>query len=542
MPQDPNALPALLEQALSDPSTELAIRRQLLELAGKNLHLPGVVEALVSALSVVGDADARRCLIQFLLPLESNRFADVPAFHCVLVKVLDSEKERGMRVQLLERLALGLHQDPQLVPVFLRLAGDPRLSEPEKAVVVEALSQLPSLDERTLIVALASNVGAPAQVQAVILSAVETRPSWSDELVAALPPYLESKVDRGLRASLFRALHKAYRLGVEYVSSFCDILRYDGDAEMRAQALELLVKIEPQQRDVYTQLLWTSRMDQEPDLRSRAFELQRDYPDLSIEELRSMAADLFKETSAEIRIAILGTLRAYLRDESVRRALAANFNTASIAQAEKQEFETICDLLLPYVTRDAAIRSTFLDVAEKEPQPSLRSFLLEKLLPLLDIQENLAWICERFSRERNPNIRATLFDRIKALSVARYAPLAEAFCAELLDPASPFRVQSAAALSSLVAKDEATLEAFEDVLRHDRDRELIRVCTDGYLDSGAAVKFDVLIGIAGDEAFDLRSRKRALAKLHDMALDDDEQRRLDGLRSSGLEDELKGPK
>jgi hypothetical protein len=212
-----------------------------------------------------------------------------------------------------------------------------------------------------------------------------------------------------------------------------------------------------------------------------------------------------------------------MRDESVRHALAANFNTASIAQADKQEFEAICDLLLPYVTRDTAIRSAFLDVAGKEPQLSLRSALLGKLLPLLDIRENLAWICERFSRERNPDIRTVLFERIKALSVASSAPLATAFRAELLDPASPFRVQSAAALSSLVAKDDATREAFEDVLRHDRDRELIRVCINGYLDGDAAVELDVLMGVAEDEAFDLRSRKRALAKLQDMALDDELQ-------------------
>jgi hypothetical protein len=531
----------LLEQALSSPSTELAVRRQLLDLAGKNLHLPEVVQALVSALSAVNDSDARRSLIQFLLPLESNRFTDLPAFHSVLMKLLGSERERGMRVQLLERLAIGLHQDPQLAPLFLSMACDPRLSEPEKTVVTEALSNLPSLDERTLIAALANNTNAPAQVQALVLSLVEKSPSWSDELIAALPPYLESKVDRSLRASLFVALHEAHRLGAEYASLLCDILRNDGDAEMRAQSLELLAKIQPPHRDVYKQLLWTSRMDQEPNLRSRALALQRDYPDLPIEELRSMATELFKETSGETRIAILSALRAYMRDESVRRALAANFNIASIAQAERREFEDLRDLLLPYVARDAALRSAFLDVAEKEPQPSLRGALLEKLLPMLDIQENLAWVCGRFSRERNPDIRTVLFERIKALSVAKHPPLAEAFRSELLDPASPFRAQSAAALSSLVAKDAATREAFEDVLRHDRDRELIRVCIDGYLDGDAAVEFDLLMDIAGNEAFDLRSRKRVFAKLQAMALDDERRRRLEGLRSSGLVDESKGP-
>lgn len=88
-----------------------------------------------------------------------------------------------------------------------------------------------------------------------------------------------------------------------------------------------------------------------------------------------------------------------------------------------------------------------------------------------------------------------------------------------------------------MATDPEIRAAFEDCLRHDRDRELQRTCLEAYLDAAPAVSFDVLIDVVADEGFDLRLRGRTLAALEQLAEDPDaggERRaRLDELSAAG---------
>jgi hypothetical protein len=538
-PSSPD-LAQLIRQTLANPATELAVREQMIALAARHLHEPTVLTAIVAALPQAQDTDTRRQLLAILLRVDPSRFESLESLHASLLDALGREKERGTRAMLLARLAEAVQHDERVVPVLLETLAQLTTSDEELAPVMAAIARLPQISAETATLALRRARTASTAIQALALAVAEGCPHWDEALLTDLLPYLDTKVDRGLRLRIVRRLAMAGSLTAAVLPALRAILRHDPDVEARSAALEALRYLKRWDEHATLQLIWTAAYDGDADLRARAVRLLQDAPDLSDEQLAALAQQLGHDDAAGARIQILGVLRGRLGQPGLRAAVVASYAAAPSA-FDGPELECLLDLLAPFASRDSAVRLTLLDSLPRLRVAAHRQLLLEKLLTRVRPDDMVESLVAALASERQPRVRRVLFDRLKPLSVLQHPALIRAYCAELADPESPFRLQCARALVRAIATSAEVLTAFEDVLLYEREQVLVRTCLDAYLGSVPSRRFEVLLAVVANEALDLESRQEALVRIDLLALSPDERYRLDGLLASQPERSLRLP-
>ncbi len=525
MPENNKGLAPLIRSVLSNPYSEQAIQQEILRLARENLYQPDILVALIDTLPQVKDTDIQRMLLDLLMGVDTSRFQDLEAFHSALIAAFKTEKEKRVRAILLERLAEALHQDTRLAPFFFDILADPALNDQELAAVTKAVSGLPSISEETAVMVLGRAQNAPTTIQEKAITLAESCPHWGAALFEAIKPYLDVKTDRGLRCRILERLAKSRSLTADYFPILRNILHADTDNGMRSMAMETLGSLKDWDGQVMAQLLWSSLYDADPALRARAVRMQKEAPDLTDDQLQEMAGRLTSDDAAGVRIQILGILKPRLSVPAVRAAILDSFGKNPSA-FELPEFEAFVDLLSPYVSRDPGIRNVLLESWPKLPNMLQRKILLENILPKLKVDESTPWILRLFAQERNEEIRETLFERLKALSVMKNPDLVKVFCAELREPASLYRLRCAQSLAGAVEAYPEIPLAFEDVLLNDQERELVRTCLDGYLKPKVIRKFNVLLAVIGNEALDVTSRQLSLDRCVKDGLNPEQARQL----------------
>jgi hypothetical protein len=530
----------LIRQTLANPYAEQAIREQMIALAARNLHEPEVLAALAAALPEAKDTETRQRLLAILVRVDPSRFESLERLHTILLDALNQEKERGTRAMLLDRLAAALQQDERMIPMLLDTLDQPSTSDEEMAPVMLAISRLPSVSVQTASLALRRARTASTTIQALALAVAEGCPHWDEALLADVQPYLDTKVDRALRLRIVRRLAMAGSLTAGFLPALSGILRQDPATEARSAALEALRYLQSWDENATLQLIWTAAHDSNESLRDRAVQLLRDAPDLSDAQLEALAQQLGHDDADGVRTQILGVLRGRLGQPSIRAAVVASY-AASPSAFDRPELEYLLDLLAPYATRDSALRHILLDSLPRLRVAAHRQLLLEKLLAHVrpdDMVESLGTV---LASEHQPQVRGVLFNRLKPLSVLQHPSLIHAYCAELADPGSPFRLQCARVLAGAIDTSAEVLVAFEDVLLYEQDRELARTCLDAYLRPTVSRRFAVLLAVVANEALDLASRQEALRQVDLKALSPDERARLDGLLAAQPERSLRLP-
>jgi len=502
---DPN-LAQLIRSVLGDPRSEQVVQEEMLALAEKNLHQPGVLPALVEVFPRVRDTGIRHRLQDILVSVDTSRITDLSGFHDSLIAAFRQEKEREARALLLDRLGSALHQDTRLAPFFIEILAGPALSDDELAAATRALAGLPSVPEETAVLVMARAVNAPSPVQERALAIAEGCPRWGEPLARAMIPFLGPGIDPSLRLRILARLEKASPKTPEIVPVLAAMLRTDPDAGIRGMALELLGNLAGQDAGVLPAVLSAATNDADPGIRARAIALEKDLPDLPGEQLEALARLLVSDDAGGVRVQVIGLLKPHLPAPPVRAAMLAAYDNRPAVFAD-DEFGAFVDALAPFASRDPAVRNTLLESWSRLPRTAQRRKLLDSLLPRLRPAESASWSVTLFLRERNPELRGMLFSGLRGLSVAKNPDLARAFAAELRDPGSAFRLPCARALAGAPDAHPDVIPAIEDVLANDQDRELVRSCLDGYLKPGIARKFAILLAVIGNEALDIASRQ-----------------------------------
>lgn len=517
-----NALPGLIRKVLGSPHSEQVIKAQILQLASQNLHVPEVTTALLEVLPLTKDKETRTRLVNFLSGLNTSRFPDTAALFSALLGVFQQEKDRETRTALLYRLQESIHQDPRLAAFFIELSGEETLSEPERLAVQEALASLPAISTETALAALLKNVNAPTLLQLQALELAERCPVWDAGMVAGLQPYLDVKNDRNIRFRILSRLAEARLLDAGYAAVIIPVLRTDNDADARERALTALSRIKPWAEEVILQLFWSATQDGDEGIRSKALQLQQELPELNNEQLIKMAGLLSSDRSSGVRITLLQLLKPVMRIPEIRQAIAIAFSR-NPGVYEDAEFNLLADMLAPYAGRDEQISTQLLQSIKDLPNTGQRKKILQLVLGKVSIEKVLEPILQLFQRERNEALRETLFNQVKALSVTRHPELVNVFCDELTEPGSPFRVTCAGILANAAETYAQIVPALEDVLLYDNDRELVRLCLDGYLRPAVERKFEVLLAVVKNEVIDSLSRQKALDALIKFSLNDEQQ-------------------
>ncbi|HVI44646.1 MAG TPA: hypothetical protein VM802_07245 [Chitinophaga sp.] len=517
-----NALPGLIRKVLGSPHSEQVIKAQIIQLAARNLHVPEVATALLEVLPLTKDKETRDQLLQFLSALNTSRFPDTAALFSALMNVFRQEKERAVRTALLYRLQDSLHQDERLGSFFIELNREESLSEEERIAVQDAITSLPSITEEVALAALQRNVNAPTLMQSQALDLAEQCPVWSGAMVAGLQPYLDVKNDRNIRFRILSRLATAKLLDAGYAPVLISILRTDNDAYARETALAALSRIKPWDETVVLQLFWTASQDGDEQVRRAAVVLQQELPEPDSSLLVKLAGQLSADRSAGVRLALLDMLKPVMRLPEIRSAVANAFS-GNPGVFDDTEFNLLVGMLAPYAGRDESISLLLINSVKGLPNTAQRKKVLDLLLGKVKIDMVLEPVLELFAKERSDALRETLFNQVKALSVARHPQLADVFCRELTEPGSPFRVTCAGILANAAELYPQIVPALEDVLQYDTDRDLVRLCLDGYLRPGVEKKFDVLLTVVKNELVDTLTRQRTLDALTKLPLDTDQQ-------------------
>jgi hypothetical protein len=465
------------------------------------------------------------------MAVDTSRFEDPGSFYSALLEAFSQEKERSMRSGILRRLADGLDQDERLAPLFVGLLSDHSLSDDESAVVALAVATLPTISEGSAVMALRQALHAPAAAQEVALSIAEKCPHWGEAMVAEMEPYLDLAVQSRLRLRVLKRLAEAKVLTEGYLPALVGILRNDTDPNARKAALELLSYLRTWDENASLALLWTSQNDADASLRTRAVQLQAEAPDLTDEQVASLAGRLASDDLSRVRTEVLQLLQGRLGQVELRAAVVASFaqNPAAFAT---EELSLLVQLLGPYARRDPVVRDTLVRSVPRVRRVDDRLSLLDAVLSSVRPDDVAGLLVEVFRQERQPEIRQVLFDRLRPLSVVKNPALVSVFCDELADPGSAFRSASAHALAGAVEAHAEVVDAFEDVLRYDDERELVQTCLDAYLKPSVERKFQVLLAVMGTETIDLASRQRCLDSIDRAALPAEQAQQLADLVSS----------
>jgi hypothetical protein len=518
------ALPGLIRKVLGSPHSEQAIKAQIIQLAGENLHILEVTTALLEVLPLTKDKETKDRLVRFLSGLDTSRFTDLPALFDALLTVFREEKDREVRTVLLTRLKDSLHQDGRLVSFFMELSTKDGLSEPERAAIQDALATLPAITEEVALAALDQNKNAPARLQEQALSMAERYPVWGSNMAAALQPYLDVKNERSIRWRILDRLAEAKQLDAQYTPLLITILRTDNDNGSRLRALKVLSLIRPWNEEVMVLLLWSGTQDGDPGVRQEALRLQNEVPELSNEQLEKMARLLMADRSLGVRLTILSLLKPVMRIPQIRLALAETF-AANAKGLDDQEFDSLTGMLVPYAGRDEQIAQLLLNGISWLAAGQRRK-LFDLLLPVINIDTLLPTLVRFFTNDRDEGIRERLFTQLKALSVTRHPELVDIYCTELMEPGSPYRITCAGIVANAAESYSQIPPALEDVLKHDRDRQLVALCLDGYLRPGVIKQFAPLLAVVRNEVLDQLSRQKALDAIVKLPVTPEEQETL----------------
>jgi hypothetical protein len=500
----------------------------MLALAAQNLHQPEVLAVLVEVLPEVRDTDTRRRLLSLLMETDSSRFASVEELYSALVEAFENEQERAQRAAILRRLSEGLDQDERLAPMFVTLLARSPLSDEEEQAVTGAVSRLAAVPEDAAAAALQQARHAPTAVQELAVAIAEGCPHWGAGLAEEIRPYLDPAVDRRLRLRVLGRLAQSRALTGEYLPILAGILRRDPDQEARAAALEDLRHLQTWDEGATLQLMWTAENDADPSLRARAVQLQAEAPELAGEQVAALAGRLGSDDLAEVRIQVLGLLRGRLGDAGLRTAVAASYGQNPSA-FDTEELSLLLELLAPYARRDPALGDLLLRSLPRVRQVVDRRLILDAVLPHVRPADAIDTVVAAFRGEHQLELREVLFERLRPLSVISHPALVTAYCAELQDPGSSFRGECAAALTGAIGSSPEVVAAFEDVLRYDEERELVRTCLDAYLQPSVPRRFEVLLALIENEAVELGSRQRCLDSIDRGTLSAQEAQRLSDL-------------
>lgn len=260
----------------------------------------------------------------------------------------------------------------------------------------------------------------------------------------------------------------------------------------------------------------------DPDIRVRVMRRLADNKQMSDAQLITLAAALSSTGTNGIRYDLLELIKPAIRIPEIRLALANAF-AANPSVYDDGEFTMITDMLAPYMGRDPHIGQIMLESLKDLPVPDHRRKVLSLITGKLKTEQILTPLLHLFSRERDESIRDVLFNQVKALSVARHPELVDVFATELVEPASPYRVTCASLLANVAEIYPQVIPALEDVLRYDTERELLRICLDGYLRPGITHSFDVLLAVVRNEIVDTLSRQKALDAIVKLDLDATQQ-------------------
>lgn len=515
------AVAQLVRTVLGGPHAEQAVKRQILILAQQNLHLPEVPAALIEALPKVVDRETRAALLNLIFSIDVARLPSIEPLHDALLIALREEKERAVRVSLLDRLSRGLARDPRILPPFLAVLSDPQFSDAERESALGAVASMPAPGEAAAVAALAAAQNAPGWVRNAAVALAQKSPQLTDALIAGLMTFLDPKVDANLRISILRRFAEGRKLSSAQLPALHPLLRNEADAGTRIEALDLLAQIAPWTADHWQLLLWSSSNDGDESVRARALSILKDAPEPEPQVLGQLASLLASDSSSGARAQILDLLRRSVRLPEVRAALAKSFIESAPSLGDS-EMSALVDALVPYVGRDNDLRDALLGAVEKLPRASQRSSLLTRLLPKLKVETALPLVTRLFTRERDEALRALLFKTLRPLSLARHPELAQAFCDELLEPGSRLRAECAAALGPAAEEQPEVAEALGEVLSTESERELIRVCLDGYIRPRVSKKFAPLLSVVKNELVDTGSRQRCLEELIKLPLDENE--------------------
>lgn len=244
--------------------------------------------------------------------------------------------------------------------------------------------------------------------------------------------------------------------------------------------------------------------------------------------IRAVLGDSGSERA--MRDQVLALAREHVHEPEVRAALCDAL-CSNAAGLDPDQFPSLVMLLAPYVSGERELRARLLEFAG-ELSGARRVWLLEGLVPQLPEHSRLAPVLAALAVEPDHGRRHGLYALLWPLSTRRYPQLAELYVAELRDPGSPLRRQVATALAAAAAEQAVVVAALEDVLRHDLDRELLRLVLDAYLRPGVPWRFEPLYALVGKEDADLATRKRALEALLELRLERDQRVRIETLVQS----------
>lgn len=536
MDVNPQQIAKMIRDLLGHPGTESSIREQMLELARKNVHMQGVVDAVVDAIDTIKDSEAKKRILRFVMSLEENRFSDIHAVYGKLIAALKNEKDKALRSDILQKISKGLQIEPKISALLVDLLGDNSTDENEKSKIMMALATMTVISEALVIQALEKSEKASGNMQMWALQLTSGLSKWSNKVTEALIPYLDPRMSKEVREFVWSLLSDARRLNENLLPLITNILRNETSDDLRAQAMQLLSKVNNGNAAAYMQLIWTSLNDRNETLRARATEMLRQNPQMNLDQVKLLAQRLFEEPSSVGRKSILNVIRSFVRETEVRSTLANAFSAADLSAVDGEEFEQMMDILYPYVSREANIKGALVKMAESAPQAQRRTLLVEKLIQTLKLDTILPWVAERFLKENDPALREVLFNKLFALSVNKHPLLVQIFSAELKEPSSPFRLRCATVLAPVIDRFPEVSEAFEDVMMHDQDRELLRTVTEAYVKSPIVQKAKVLIEVVRNESLELSTRRAALEKLSGVPMTDDEQSTLtEALQKSPLQ-------
>lgn len=519
----PPSLVPLVTQVLASPTAEPAMRRQVLLLAQQNLHQPGMAEALVASVPSLRDSEVRKAVIGLISGLDTSRFSDLPGFHSALLEALAREEERDFRAALIGRLAEGIGQDARIAPALVALLAKPGLDDTEAEAVIAAIGRLPQVDEATALGALAAVRTRDAQQQEWAIHLASRRPELTPAVAEALAGFLEPRIPAPLRLGVLRRLHQARIIPASARPTLERILREDPDVAARGEALDLLILL-PRDPAIAALVAETAGRDADPALRARAAGLLSEASGTPADSARRLAS----EPDPAVRASLLAALRAHVRDPAVRLAVAHAFSAAPVPP-DGDEAGLFLDLLAPYASREAPLREALFTACRAAPRPQQRARILAAVVPKVRIADVADQLADLFASESDPEVRSTLFAQLKPLSVARHLRLVAAWCGELVEPSSPFRLDCAGALLAGVEESAEIQSAFAEILLRDTDRALVRTCLDGYLKPRVQRQAEPLLAVIEAQDLETGSRQRALDAVVKLTLTEAEQQRLAGI-------------
>jgi len=512
----------IILKGLRSKQTEQAVKLQMITLAKENLHKEGMADALTTALPLQNDTTIKKQVLDLLLTIDTSRLLKPTLFYKSLLNILKTEKEEELRISLLNKLANSIDHDERIIPIFLELLSGKALKDRELEIVLNAISNIPVIPQKTAAIVLQKAVKSTVNAQTLALRIAEGCSYWNNDIKQALDPYLIPTANKDIRTQIINRLQETKLLDESFIPLLLNIATTDQNENVRLETLHSLSKFKPLRSDIIIQLVTSSINDSSKLIRQEAIKLQNNISQLNTDIVLKLLTHLKVEAKSSVRITMLELVGNYLKKPEVREALLEAYTNHSGA-IEPEELTVYLNLLAPYMSRSKQITTVFLKDVTDSPKIDNRKIIIQSLFKYCRIDIIINEIVAVFEEETDDKLRKELFHKFKQLSLAKYPKLVSLFCQELLEPSSSFRLECAMALEPNVLQFSEIPAVFEEVLLYDQDKELVRICLNGYLKEGVKQNFEPLLKIVENEFFNLSSRQKVLDNLRAMKLLDKEQ-------------------